>query len=300
MLELSVESAVDRQLHASLACPAVADSLPSVIADLSRMDAGVDLFTAIMGKNPSPARLRAAPLTPEMLRCIDAHMVTDPDLKETIIGAVLPNVRKAIAEMRATPVRTAPELRPMDATKLLSERATLINEALRASQGQTVADTRIHVQDAFDFMRRALQTLCQRQYLCRPQTGRRTQYGACRDKINLLRLYQATWSRLGTSLISYPGAHATCTCSTEPKRTTFYESQAFTQRATHSGCSPPHSEPATPPWRSVITSARYHALRAPTPMNLDKANAQLPSNLAMQRTMHPGSNKLSIFGNTAL
>lgn len=97
VLKPAVESDVNRQLHISLASPAVADTLTAVIADLARLYDGVDWFTTIMTTNPTPERLRVALLAPETLRRIAAHLVTVPDFKDSIDGAVLSHVQNAIA-----------------------------------------------------------------------------------------------------------------------------------------------------------------------------------------------------------
>lgn len=128
MLEYAVETAVNLQLHVALSSPAVAETLSVVIADVIRTDDRVDLFTSIMTTKPAPAHLRAALLTSETLRSIAAHLVTVP--KEAIVGAVFPNVRKAVADTSEIMAKRAPEPQPRDATPLRAEMMTFINDAL--------------------------------------------------------------------------------------------------------------------------------------------------------------------------
>lgn len=49
--------AANRQLHFSLASPAVAETLSRIIADLAHTDDCVDLFATVMAKTPVPSRV---------------------------------------------------------------------------------------------------------------------------------------------------------------------------------------------------------------------------------------------------
>lgn len=71
-LENTVETAINLQQNALLACPGVAGTLSQVIVDFSQKDAGADLLTTIMTKNPTPTLLRAALFTTEILCSIAA------------------------------------------------------------------------------------------------------------------------------------------------------------------------------------------------------------------------------------
>lgn len=65
VLENAVEPTVSRQLLVALASPAFAETLTTVIADLTRTDNDLDLFATIKNKNQAPVRLRVTLLTPE-------------------------------------------------------------------------------------------------------------------------------------------------------------------------------------------------------------------------------------------
>lgn len=99
--EPTVETAVNRRLHVALECPTVADTLPSVIAELVRTDDGVESFSSIKTTKPNPALLRTDLLTPEKLRSMAAHLFTVPQVKEAIVSAVLPHDHKAVTDTSA-------------------------------------------------------------------------------------------------------------------------------------------------------------------------------------------------------
>lgn len=131
-----------------LAYPAVADTPPSVIADLARTDDVVDPFTLIMTTKPGPERLRTDMLTPETLCSIAAYLVTVPEFKEVIFGVVPRHIHKGVTDTSGILAKRGPEFRQMDATTLRAEMMTFINDALRAFQAQTVNDTRNHDNDS--------------------------------------------------------------------------------------------------------------------------------------------------------
>lgn len=213
--------------------------------------------------------------------------------------------------MHATLLRTAAEARLIDATPLRAEMTTttFINDALR-DQAQTVVDTRNHVYDAIEDMRRTLLIFVSIAVSTAMimQTASRTPHPAPasprQDHPPTPLSSHSVISRHSTYFAPTAAhmQHAHVPPSQRAPHLT--KDKAFTQRATHTGGNPPsptNMEPSTPPSRSVTTSAPNRAPHAPTQMDIDKANARLPPpcNLVTQWTMHPRFRQAAIFGHTA-
>lgn len=175
---------------------------------------------------------------------------------------------------------------------------TLINDALRSFQAQTVINKRNHVHVAIDEMRRTLPTLVSTAVstamLMQNAHGISQPAPASSSQDHtptLLPIYSTTpktSSSFAPTMTNMRHAKAI------PSQLApfFGEKSDNSRRATHTGrnpSSPPHNEPSTPPSRSAVTSAPSYAPFSPTVTSIDETYAQQPApyNLVTQRTMPP-------------
>lgn len=84
----------------------------------------------------------------EVLRNIATQLLALHFLKETILGHALRQDCSAIAEIRTTVAKTAPQPRPMGTAQLRNEMTTIITDTFRDFLAQIVVDTSSRISEA--------------------------------------------------------------------------------------------------------------------------------------------------------